>query len=388
MTQARAVARITEADFFPRLDLDPSFIRSQQSANRPVEPSAKHTNFTATTFSVPFDLSYELDIWGKVRRAFEAANADARASAASYETILLTLKSDVAQTYFNLRYTDVDLAILRYNLEVQKKSLDLVLVRYKGLIASGLDVSQAETLYASTQAQYISVGRQRAGLEHALAVLVGKPASEFSLPENPLNLVPPAIPPGLPSDLLERRPDIAEAERAMAASNARIGVAKAAFFPSITLTGNAGQTSIDLSSFWNVESFAWCVGPSLSLPIFQGGRLSANLKRARAAYDESVANYRQQVLVGFQEVEDALSGLRILEDQAEAQDKAVQSAQRTREIATARYKQGAALYLEVLDAQRAVLLNERLAAQIRGLQLVTSVQLVKALGGGWRDSNI
>lgn len=388
VTQARAVARITEADFFPQLELNPSFVRSQQSANRPVEPTAKHTNYTASTVNVPFDLSYELDIWGKVRRAFEAANADAQASTASFETILLTLKSDVAKTYYNLRHIDADLAILRDNLEVQKKSLDLVLVRYRGLIASGLDVSQAETLYASTQAQYISVGRQRAQLEHALAVLVGKPASEFSLPENPLTLVPPAIPPGLPSDLLERRPDIAEAERAMAASNARIGVAKAAFFPSITLTGNAGQTSVDLSSLWTLQSFTWFVGPSVSLPIFQGGRLSANLKRARAAYDEVVANYRQQVLVAFQETEDALSSLRILEDQAAAQDRAVRSAQRTSEIATARYKQGAALYLEVLDAQRAVLLNERLAAQIRGQQLVTSVQLVKALGGGWQESAI
>jgi outer membrane protein, multidrug efflux system len=388
VTQARAIARITEADFFPTVDLKPSAIRSQQSANRPVEAGAKHTNYAANTFSVPLDLSYELDIWGKVRRAFEAANADARASAAAYETILLTLKSDVAQTYYNLRYLDEELSILGNNIEVLQKSLDLVLVRYRGCIASGLDVSQAETLLASTQAQYIGVGRQRAQLEHALAVLVGKPASEFSLPENPRNLVPPVIPPGLPSDLLERRPDIAEAERAMAASNARIGVARAAFFPSVNLTGSAGQLSLDLNSLLSMQSFTWFVGPSVSLPIFEGGRLSANLKRARAAYDESVANYRQQVLVAFKEVEDALSGLRILENQAEAQARAVLAAQRSREISTARYKQGAALYLEVLDAQRAVLENEQLAAQIRNLQLVTTVQFIKALGGGWQDSNI
>jgi multidrug efflux system outer membrane protein len=348
----------------------------------------KDTNYTSNIFSVPFDLSYELDIWGKVRRAFEAANADAQASVAAYETILLTLKSDVAQTYYNLRCVDEELAILRNNIEVLKRSLDLVLIRYRGSIASGLDVSQAETLLDSTQAQYIGMSRQRAQLEHALAVLVGKPASEFSISENPQNLVTPVIPPGLPSGLLERRPDIAEAERAMAASNARIGEAKAAFFPSINLTGNAGQLSVNLKNLTSGQSFTWFVGPSVYLPVFEGGRLSANLKRTRAAYDESVANYRWRVLVAFQEVEDALAGLRILENQAEAQARAVQAAQRTREISTARYKQGAALYLEVLDAQRAVLLNERLAAQIRGLQLVTSVQLVKALGGGWQDSNI
>ena len=213
-----------------------------------------------------------------------------------------------------------------------EKSLNLVLIRYRGSIASGLDVSQAETLLASTQAQYIGVGRQRAQFEHALAVLVGKPASEFSISENTLNFVPPVIPPGLRSDLLERRPDIAEAERTMAANNARIGVAKAAFFPSINLTGNAGQLSMNLNSLTSGQSFTWFVGPSLSLPVFEGGRLSANLKRTRAAYDESVANYRQQVPVAFKEVEDALSGLRILENQAVAQTRAVQAAQRTREI--------------------------------------------------------
>ena len=386
--QARAIARSTEADFFPRVDFAPSVLKTQQSANRPVEPTASHTNYSSTVFGMPFDLTYELDIWGKVRRAFEAANADARASEAACGTILLTLQSDVARTYYNLRYIDDDLAILRNNLAVLERSLDLVLVRYRGGIASGLDVSQAETILASTRAQCLGVSRQRAQLEHALAVLVGKPPSEFSLPENAMHLVPPAIPPGLPSDLLERRPDIAEAERAMAASNARIGVAKAAFFPSVSLTGNAGQLSIDLNSLMKGQSFTWFAGPSLSLPVLDGGRISANLKRARAAYDESVANYRQQVLVAFKEVEDALSDLRILEDQARAQERAVQAAQRTREISTSRYKQGAALYLEVLDGQRAVLLNEQLGAQIRGLQLVASVQLVKALGGGWQGPGL
>jgi outer membrane protein, multidrug efflux system len=384
VNQARAIARIAEADFFPGIDLNPSAIRSRQSGNRAVQPgSVPALAYTANTFSIPFDLSYELDIWGKVRRSFEAASADAQGSVAAYETILLTLKSSVAQTYFNLRYLDADLLILKNNSEVLKKSLDLVLVRYRGGIANGLDVSQAETLWASTQAQYVGEKKQRAEQEHALAVLLGRPASEFSLAENPLSQLPPVIPPGLPSELLERRPDVAQAERAMAASNARIGVSKSAFFPSLSLTGSAGLQSDTLSRLLRAESFTWSFGPGILQPIFEGGRLKADLKRARAAYDESVANYRQQVLVAFQEVEDALADLRILADQGEAQARAVEASTRAREISAFRYKEGAALYLEVLDAQRTVLQNEQLAAQILGMRFLASVQLIKAIGGGW-----
>jgi outer membrane protein, multidrug efflux system len=385
--QARALARIARADFFPTLIFNPSAIRTRESGNRAVQPGTAPTApYTSNTFSLPLDLSYQLDVWGKVRRSVEAADADAQGSVAAYETILLTLKSGVAQTYFNLRYLDADLAILKDNTEVLKKSLDLVQVRHRGGIATGLDVAQAETLLDSTQAQFIVEGKQRAELEHALAVLIGKPASEFALAANPLNLVPPAIPAGLPSALLERRPDIAQAERAMAASNARIGVSKSAFFPAIDLTGSAGQSSVTLGTLLSGSSFTWFFGPSISQPIFEGGRLRADLKRALAAYDESVANYRQQVLVAFQEVEDALSDLRILAEQGEAQERAVQAARRAREISAFRYKEGAAVYLEVLDAQRTVLQNEQLASQIRGMQLIASVQLIKALGGGWQDA--
>ena len=387
VTQARAIARIARADFFPRVDLNPSAIRTRESGSRAVQPGTAATvPYTDTTYSIPFDLSYELDIWGRVRRSVEAANADTQGSIAAYETVLLTLKSTVAQTYFNLRYVDADLAILKSNIETLKKSLELVQIRYQGGIANGLDLAQAETLLAATQAQFILGGKQRAELEHALAVLLGKPASEFSLAENLLSPAPPVIPTGLPSELLERRPDIAQAERAMAASNARIGVAKSAFFPAIDLTGSVGQSSVTLGSLLKGESFTWYFGPSVAQPIFAGGRLVADLKRARAAYDESVANYRQQVLVAFQEVEDALSDLRILGDQGAAQARAVQAAQRARDISAFRYKEGAAVYLEVLDAQRTVLQNEQLAAQILGMRLVTSVQLIKALGGGWQDS--
>jgi len=384
--QARAIARGARADFFPTLVGNPSAIRTRESGNRAVQPGTAPTQaYTSNTFNLPLDLSYELDVWGKVRRNVEAASADTQGSLAAYETVLLALKSSVAQTYFNLRYLDADLAILKNNTEVLKKSLDLVLVRYRGGIANGLEVAQAETLLDSTQAQFIIEGKQRSELEHALAVLIGKPAPEFVLGANPLSLAPPAIPAGLPSELLERRPDIAQAERAMAASNARIGVAKSAFFPALDLTGSVGQSSDKLGTLLTGKSFTWFFGPSISLPIFEGGRLAAELERTRAVYAESVANYRQQVLVAFQEVEDGLSDLRILANQGAAQAKAVQAARRAREISTFRYKEGAALYLEVLDAQRTVLQNEQLEAQILGMQFLASVQLIKALGGGWQD---
>ena len=384
--QARALARSARADFFPTLVLNPSAIRTRESGNRAVQPGTAPTQaYTSNTFNLPLDLSYELDVWGKVRRNVEAANADTQGSIAAYETVLLALKATVAQTYFNLRYLDADLAILKNNTEVLKKSLDLVLVRYRGGIANGLDVAQAETLLDSTRAQFIIEGKQRSELEHALAVLIGKPASEFTLGASTLSLAPPPIPPGLPSELLERRPDIAQAERTMAASNARIGVARSAFFPAIDLTGSVGQSSDKLATLLAGNSFTWYFGPSISLPVFEGGRLAAELTRTRAVYDEAVANYRQQVLVAFQEVEDGLSDLRILANQKAAQAKAVQASRRAREISAFRYKEGAALYLEVLDAQRTVLQNEQLEAQILGMQLVASVQLIKALGGGWQD---
>jgi outer membrane protein, multidrug efflux system len=229
---------------------------------------------------------------------------------------------------------------------------------------------------------------QRQQYEHALAVLLGKPAAEFSLADEPLRSSPPVIPTGVPSELLERRPDIAQAERTMAAQNANIGVARAAFFPAITLTGSGGYNSSSVASLVNLPNLTWSLGAAAVQPIFEGGRLKANLAVARAAYDQAVANYRQQVLMAFQEVEDGLSGLRVLEQQEAAQQQAIQSARKTLDISTARYKQGLANYLEVIDAQRAVLDNEETSAQTGGLRLITSVQLIKALGGGWQDSPI
>jgi multidrug efflux system outer membrane protein len=382
VTQARATAREARADFFPNLQLDPAAERIRTSPNV-ANPLQRNT---FNDFRVPLDFSYELDIWGRVRRSFEAAGQEAKASIAAYETVLLTLKAEVAQNYFTLRAIDSERVILRDTIALRKEALGLVQARYNGGAASELDLSRAQTELATTESEYIGLGKRRAELENALAVLLGKNAPESSLAENPLNLVPPIIPSGLPSELLERRPDVAESERLLASQNARIGIAKAAFFPVVRLTGAAGLETGDISSLFNWQSRAWSLGPSISLPIFEGGRNLANLKRSRAAFEEAVAKYRQSVLVAFAEVEDGLSGLRILAEQDAAQARSVAAATRTADISNKRYQAGLVSYLEVVDSDRTALQTRREAAQILGQRLVTTVQLVKALGGGWEDS--
>jgi outer membrane protein, multidrug efflux system len=381
--EARALARVTQAQLYPAVSADISASREHEGANRPVQPGTLATSYTYNTFTLPLDLSYEIDLFGKIRRSLQASRADYQASVAAYQNVLLTLGSDLAQDYFNLRYLDADRAVLRENIAVQQDFLDLTRKRYEGGLASGLDVAAAETQLDTTKALYVGDERQRAELEHAIAVLLGKPPEEFFLPENPLNLTPPVLPEGLPSDLLERRPDVAEAERQMAAASARIGVARAAYFPDLSLTASGGFLSSMVSNLLSGPSSAWFVTPLFSVPVYQGGRIQANYHYSQAVYREAVDNYRQQVLVAFQQVEDGLSDLRVLEDQGQAQGLAVQASRRTVNISTARYKEGLAEYLEVLTADNALLQNERTASQILGMRLVSSVQLVNALGGGW-----
>ena len=386
VTQARAVARNAKADFFPSLTLDGSASRSRFSENVLNAPP----DHLGNDFRVPFDLSYELDLWGKVRRTYEAANSEAQARVAAFENTLLLLKADVAQNYFALRTLDTERAILRHTIDLRREALQLVTARFQGGTASELDVSRAETELNSIQAELLSVDRRRAEVEHALAVLMGKPASDFAVKESPIaaSTLPPVIPVDLPSDLLERRPDIAEAERNLAAANARIGVAKAAFFPAVRLTGIGGFESMDIETLFNWESRAWSIGPSISLPLFQGGRNRANLKRSRAVYEENVAIYRQRILVAFKEVQDSLTGTRLLSQQAEAQDRSVASARKTANLSNARYRAGLVSYFEVVESERTALAAERDAARLTGQRLVTSVQLIKALGGGWQDSHL
>jgi multidrug efflux system outer membrane protein len=333
-------------------------------------------------------LTYELDLWGRVRRSFEGANADAQGQLAAFENTLLILKADVALNYFVLRTLDTERAILRNTLQLRRDALALVNARLNGGAASELDVSRAETELNSTEAEIFAADRNRAEIDHALAVLVGKSASDFAVKELPLaaNTLPPVIPAGLPSDLLERRPDIAEAERALAAANARIGVAKAAFFPVVRLTGLAGFESMDVDTLFNWQSRVWSIGPSITLPLFQGGRNRANLKRSQAVFEENVANYRQRILVAFKEVQDGLTGARLLSQQATAQERSLASARKTADISNVRYRAGLVSYLEVVESERTALTAERESARLDGQRLVTSVQLIKALGGGWADS--
>jgi outer membrane protein, multidrug efflux system len=386
--EARASAKTERANLYPSINADPYAQNARLSGNAPQPPGNKAVAYTANTFILPLEASYEVDLWGQIRRSIESANALAQVQQADYENVLLSLKSDVAEYYVMLRYIDRERAILQNNIDLQKKALDLAQVRHAGGVASGLDVSEAATLLNTTQGDYVGLGVQRAQFEHALAILVGRPPAAFSAPEKTLDLKPPVIPPGLPSDLLERRPDIAAAERTMDSDNALIGVARAAYFPNISLTGSGGLLSTDVSKLFTLPSLVWTAAAGATQTVYSGGRLSAGMEYARATYNESVDNYRQQVLTAFQEVEDGLSGLRILEEQATAYDKAVESAQETVDISTSRYREGLAEYIEVITAETALLTNQRTADQILEQRLLTTVQLIQALGGGWQDSKV
>ncbi|HTV61433.1 MAG TPA: efflux transporter outer membrane subunit [Verrucomicrobiae bacterium] len=380
--QARDTARVSRGELLPGLNFDPNYARQRYSPNE--VPS--FGNVTANTFSTPLDLSYEVDLWGRVRRSFESARADAQASLAAYYNVLLTLQSDVAQNYFALRSLDAEIATVAGTVDLWKEQVKLTQTRYDGGIGSELEVAQAQTELATTEAELAALAQRRDELENAIAILAGENPTTFKLAAFATpnwNPPPPRIPAGLPSDLLERRPDVAAAERQLASANARIGVAKAAFFPVLTLTGSGGYLSGDVDSLFNWDSRTWSIGPSLSLPIFAGGRNRANYHRARAAFDEATAVYRQQVLVAFGDVEDSLSDIRHLADQAGAQERAVENAQHAADLALDRYRSGIVSYIEVVDANRDALSAERANAQLAGQQLIASVQLIKALGGGW-----
>ena len=343
---------------------------------------------TANSWSTPLDLSYEIDFWGRVRRGFEGARADAQSSIASFYNVLLTLQSDVAQNYFALRSLDAEIAIVHSTVGLRHEQVRLVQSRFSGGIGNELDTARAETELATTEADAASLAQRRAQLENAIAILTGSNPSTFRLPvvgATNWNPTPPEIPAGLPSDLLERRPDVAAAERQLASANARIGVAKASFFPVVTLTGSGGFLSAETDSLFNWSSRIWSIGPSISLPIFAGGRLRANYHRSQAAFAEAAGQYQQQVLVAFGDVENGLSAIHYLADQSAAQDRAVQHSKRAQQLATQRYTSGIVNYLDVIDASRDTLDAQRSSAQLAGQRLIADVQLIKALGGGWTE---
>jgi multidrug efflux system outer membrane protein len=388
--QARAVARVARSELLPTVNADPSWVRQRYSPNQ--VPS--FGDLTANTFSVPLDLSYEIDLWGRVRRGFQSARAEAQASLASFYNVLLTLHADVANNYFALRSLDAEIATVASTVELRKQQVQLVRSRFEGGIGNQLDVARAETQLANAQAEAAALSRRRAELENALALLVGANPSVFQLAEASgadaarWNPAQPAIPAGLPSELLERRPDVAEAERQLAAANAKIGVAKAAFFPVLTLTGSGGYISGDIDTLFKWDSRVWSIGPSLSLPIFAGGRNLANYKRSKSAYEEAIANYRQHVLVAFANVENSLAAIFYLADETAAQDRAVANARQAAELAEQRYRSGIVSYLDVVDANREALQAERARAQLAGQRQIAAVRLIKALGGGWSEQRL
>lgn len=384
--QARAFTGVAEADQYPQLSVGFNPTRSQSSAasqglpdGTPVRPQ---TVLKAQAFA-----SYEVDLFGRVADNVKAARAEGEAAEDLFRSVQLALQADVAQAYFALRTLDSDRDLLNATIKLREDALKLLRRRYEAGETTDLDPARAEAELGTARADLAGIERRRANQEHALAVLTGLPPAAFSIPSKPFDTAPVAIPPGLPSDLLERRPDIAQAERLMAASNARIGVAKSAFFPRITLTGIFGFESSDLSNLFRWSSRAWALGPLLGStilqPVIDGGRNRANLAAARAQNEESVAVYRQSVLVAFREVEDSLADVRWLSQQGGALDGALAGARRAARISRSRYDAGAVDYLTVIDADRTVLQSQRDANAVAGLRAAATVSLVRSLGGGW-----
>ncbi|MGD7278552.1 efflux transporter outer membrane subunit, partial [Ralstonia pseudosolanacearum] len=388
VSPARAIVQSNRAALFPELDAGFGPTRQRASAasaglpvGAPVQPQ--------TYWRAQATVSYEADLFGRVRNSVNAADADAERVEALYRAARLSLQADVAQTYFSLRTLDAEEALLARTVVGREEALKLVQRRFSTGDIGELDVARADAELATARSDRLDVARRRALLEHALATLLGKAPSGFTLGADPLQAANVRVPPGLPSALLERRPDVAAAERAMAAANARIGVARAAFFPQLQLTGGFGFESHDIGDLLKWSSRTWLLGPlvgtALSLPIFDGGARSAGVKQARAAYEENVANYREAVLVAFREVEDNLSDLRLLADQSKVQDDAVRASTRAAQLSRTRYNAGSVNYLDVIDAERNMLSTQRVAVQLAGGRVNATVGLVKALGGGWGD---
>ncbi len=389
---SRAQARLRGAEFVPDISFDPSYSREQQPAHVPIfssiplfQPPERLKPYNS--FSVPLDLSYELDIWGRVRRSFEAATAAYQASAAEYQNVLLTLTSDVSVYYFTLRELDAEIAILQATAKSREQALSINKTRVQAGRATAVDVAQAETNYTNVKAELAVARKDRVNTEHALAVLCGVMPTTFSLSERPLDAEAPTIPAGLPTTLLERRPDVAGAERLMAASNAEIGVAQAAFFPTVSLTGQGGYLSASASDLFTWQNSVWAIGPSIRFPVFDGGRNAANLSAARANYDRTIAEYRGTVLRAVEDVENSLADLQFLSEQRTNLDQSVVSAEHATELAHRRFQVGQTNYTEVTVAEEAGLAAQRAQSRSRGQQFYASIRLIKSLGGSWQNDH-
>jgi NodT family efflux transporter outer membrane factor (OMF) lipoprotein len=391
--QARALIGFFRAGLFPTVTAGASALSVRNSTLSPFASSGGSSGRSSSgastgEFLLTGDISYEIDLWGRIRRSVTSAREETQATAADLETARLSIQAELAFDYFELRSADTQQRLLNDTVQAFKEALQLTINRFEGGAAPKSDVAQAQTQLETTQVQATDIAVQRAQFEHAIAVLIGKPPAEFSLPPAPLDLQPPNIPAGLPSELLERRPDIAAAERRVAEANEQIGIAKAAYFPTVTLNALLGFESSSLRNFGGWQSFLWAVGSSVAQTIFDGGRRRATSEAALASYDATVASYRQATLDAFQQVEDNLAALRILEQETQQQERAVVSARESLQLFTNRYKGGVDNYLQVITAQTVALANERNQVDIMRRRMDASVLLVKALGGGWRIDDL
>lgn len=387
--EARAVVREARAQYYPTVSANPSVTRSRSSANTSSTHSSNSPgNVTGNLYTLPLNASWEPDLWGTIRNTVKANTYNAQATLATLENLRLTVQADLAIDYYSLRGQDALMEVLSNTVAAYQKSLDLTKTLFETGIDSDEDVAAAETQLATAQAQATNLGIQRAQFEHAIALLLGQSASTFSIPPQPFKANPPAIPVGVPSQLLERRPDIAAAERTMAAANAQIGVARAAFFPVLTLSGSAGFESTSVGNLLSGPSGFWSIGAMAAQTVFDGGLRAATVSQYRAQYSNTVANYRQTVLTAFQQVEDNLAATRVLSKELQQQKAAVDAARRTLDLSTNRFELGIDSYLNVIVAQTTLLNNTETAVNLQIQQMTSSVQLILALGGGWDASQL
>jgi len=383
--EAKAAVRVARSALFPLVTASPSITASQASSRL---SSRAGPSSVLGTYDLPVSASYTADVWGSIRRNITASANTAQSLAAALENARLLYQSELAQDYFQLHGLDGDAALLQETVQSYQEFLVLTRNRFAGGVASDSDVAQAETQLYTTQAQLVDVEVQRSQLEHAIAILTGKPPAELSIPRAPIQVPPPEIPVGVPSTLLERRPDIADAERQAAAANQQIGIAKAAFFPTLTLAASAGFESSSFINWITWPSRFWTIGPQAAQILFDAGKRTAQVAQAQASYDATAANYRQTVLTAFQQVEDNLSALRVLADEATVLDQAVKSAERSLTVSTAQYRGGIATYLQVITTQSIALGDERSAIDLQTRRMTASVLLIEALGGGWDASTL
>jgi multidrug efflux system outer membrane protein len=385
--QARALTRVARSFLYPSIAANPAFLRQRLSGTRrSTVTGGAVVGATINDWLTPIDLTYEVDIWGRIRRSLEAAKAQAAASADDLATVRLTVETDLAQDYYTLRSLDAQTEILTKTVAAYREQVRLVSSQLKSGLVSPIVVFQAQAQLEATIAQQSDIQRARADQEHALAILCGSPAASFDVAPNPMyEASPPVVPPGLPAQLLVRRPDVAAAEQLVVASNAQIGVAIAAFYPTFSLTSFAGFESADPSMIFNWQSRIAAIATSFTAPVFQGGRLKANVEATRAIYRQSVAAYINQVLVAYADVEDALTDMHALSDEVVSLRAAVSASQNYLSLAQAQYKHGLVDYLTVIDAERTLLANQLTLAQTVNLYMGAGIHLIKALGGGWGE---